>query len=326
MEKQSALNDLHFSAPVVDAHCDTLTVLGKQGRRLAEKSGAGHLDLPRLFLGGVKVQFFAAFIGPEYRDNPLARAMEIIDTFYREVCASPDLVEPAFTYSDITRIISGGRVAALLTVEGGEALAGRLEVLRMFYRLGVRGITLTWNGRNDLGDGVDESGTGGGLTRFGVAVVREMNRLGMVIDVSHLSARGFWDVMRESAAPVIASHSNCRALCDHPRNLDDDQIRALAAAGGVVGLCFYPDFVHRETPSLESWLDHAEYVAGLAGVDCIGLGSDFDGMDAAIPELADAASLPLVTEGLLRRGFSAGEVRKILGENFLRVLARVLEK
>ncbi|MCL6479450.1 MAG: membrane dipeptidase, partial [Peptococcaceae bacterium] len=238
MKNDLSSTDIHFSSPVVDAHCDTLTALKKQQRRLGEKSGAGHLDLPRLLLGGVNLQFFAAFVGNEHRDNPLARALEIFDIFFEEMAVNSDRIEPAYTYSDVNRIINGGKIAALLTVEGGQALAGRLEVLRMFFRLGVRGITLTWNSRNELGDGVGEAGSGGGLTRFGVEVVREMNRLGMVIDVSHLSERGFWDVMRESAKPVIASHSNCRALCDHPRNLDDAQIKALAAGGGVVGLCF----------------------------------------------------------------------------------------
>lgn len=324
MKNDTSYRDLHFSSTVVDAHCDTLTALGKQGRRLGEKSGAGHLDLPRLVFGGVSLQFFAAFIGPGYRDNPLVRALEIFDVFYREMADNHDLVEPVLSFGDIERIISGKKVAALLTVEGGEALAGRLEILRMFYRLGVRSITLTWNGRNELGDGVSEAGSGGGLTEFGAAVVREMNRLGMVVDVSHLSESGFRDVLKESGMPVIASHSNCRSLCDHPRNLGDHQIRALAAAGGVVGLCFYPYFVDTGSPSLERWLDHAEHLADIAGVDCIGIGSDFGGMEAAIPELADASFLPLVTRGLLGRGFSGAEVKKILGGNFLRVLSQVL--
>lgn len=323
MENDLSFTEIHFTSPVVDAHCDTLTVLKIQNRRLGQKSVAGHVDLPRLILGGVNLQFFAAFISPEFYAAPLARALEIFDLFYGEMAFNQDIVEPVYTFCDIERIISRQKVAALLTVEGGEALAGRLEVLRMFYRLGVRGVTLTWNGRNDLGDGVFEAGSGGGLTRFGLAVVREMNRLGMIIDVSHLSEHGFRDVIRASGKPVIASHSNCRALCDHPRNLDDGQIKALASAGGVVGLCFYPDFIHKDRPSLDSWLDHAEHLASLAGIECIGIGSDFDG-GAVINDLSDVTSLPLVTEGLLGRGFSGAEVQKIVGGNFLRVLRQVL--
>lgn len=318
--------DIHFSSPVVDAHCDSLTRAMDQNRRLGQENDAGQVDFPRLVRGGVNLQFFAAFINPRYRDNPLARAMEIFDFFHREVADNANVVEAVYSFEDIKRALSEKKLAALLAVEGGEALAGRIEVLRMFYRLGVRSITLTWNGRNELGDGAWESGSGGGLTRFGVAVVREMNRLGMLVDVSHLSGRGFWDVLKQAQKPPAASHSNCRALCDHPRNLSDEQIKALASAGGVMGLCFYPDFVREKEADLEALLDHAEHAAGLAGVDCIGLGSDFDGIDAPVAGLKDVTSLPLVTEGLKRRGFSEDEVKRIIGGNFLRVLEGVLKE
>ncbi|MFZ5642365.1 MAG: dipeptidase [Bacillota bacterium] len=317
-------SDIHFSSPVVDAHCDSLTAALEQGRRLGQISDKGHVDFPRLRRGGVNVQFFAAFISPSFRDNPLARAMEIFDAFHEEVNANSDMVEAVFCYGDIESIICRKKLAALLSVEGGEALAGRIEVLRMFYRIGVRCITLTWNGRNELADGVSETGTGGGLTKFGESVVREMNRMGMLVDVSHLSERGFWDVLKLSQKPVIASHSNCRTLCDHPRNLTDDQIKALASAGGVAGLCFYPNFIDSGSANIERVLDHAEHMAGVAGVDCIGLGSDFDGIDSTIPELGDVTCLPSLTEGLLRRGFSGEDVKKIIGGNLLRVMKQVL--
>ena len=324
MQKKHFFMELHSSSPVIDAHCDTLTVLKKQGRNLGQRSVKGHVDLPRLFTGGVNLQFFAAFIDPLYKDNPLVRALEIFDLFYQELSENCDTMESVFSYSDIERVLSKGKIAALLTVEGGEALAGRLEVLRIFYRLGVRCLTLTWNGRNELADGVCESDTGGGLTVFGKAVVSEMNRLGMIIDVSHLSRKGFWEVLERSTKPIVASHSNCRSLCDHPRNLEDDQIKALAKMDGVVGLSFYSSFVHRESPSLESWLDHVEHLAEVAGVDYIGIGSDFDGIEAVISGLTDVSDFPRITEGLLQRGFSEEEVRKILGGNFLRVLKQVL--
>lgn len=319
---------IHFCTPVIDAHCDTLTVLKRQKRHLKNLSETGHLDLPRLIKGGVNVQFFASFVSyvsPDVKTgNPLKRALEIFDIFYREMETAADIAEPAFSYNDIERIMAGKKVAALLAVEGGEALAGSIEVLRMFYRLGVRCITLTWNDRNELADGSSEHGTGGGLTSFGANVVKEMSRLGMLVDVSHLSPRGFWDVLGISEKPVIASHSNSRSVCDHPRNLDDDQIKALAARGGVMGLCFYPNFVAETKPSLDALLDHAVHVAGLAGVDSLGLGSDFDGIDCTLPELTDVTCLPLVTEGLLNRGFSRTEVQKVLGGNYLRVLNQVL--
>jgi membrane dipeptidase len=318
------MQDMHFSSPVVDAHCDSLTEAMDSNRRLGRESDCGQVDFPRLARGGVNLQFFAAFISPRHRDNPLARALEIFDFFHRETSDNAGAVAAVYSFADIKRALTERKLAALLTVEGGEALAGRLEVLRMFYRLGVRSLTLTWNGRNELGDGAGEWGTGGGLTRFGVAVVKEMNRLGMLVDVSHLSPRGFWDVLSHTGKPVVASHSNCRGLCDHPRNLADDQIKALASAGGVMGLCFYPEFVHKKEANLEALLDHAEHVAALAGTDCIGLGSDFDGMDATIDGLKDVTSLPLVTGGLIKRGFSKEEVEKIIGGNFLRVLEQVL--
>lgn len=323
MKKESTVQLKKELVPVVDAHCDTITVLREQGRVLGQKSGAGQLDLPRLIFAGVNLQFFAAFIGTKYK-NPLVRANEIFDVFFEEMAFNFDLIEPVFSYDDIDRLFISKKIAALLTVEGGEALSGRLEVLRMFYRIGVRGLTLTWNHKNELGYGVSEASSSG-LTKFGVAVVREMNRLGMVIDVSHLSIDGFWDVIRESSKPVIASHSNCRALCNHKRNLDNQQIKALAGMGGVIGLCFYPDFLDIKNPSLESVLNHAEHIANIVGVDYIGLGSDFDGMDnKVLPGLADVTFLPTVKEGLLRRGFSKTEVQKIFGGNFLRVLRTVL--
>lgn len=324
MKKVWSFVDIHRSSLVLDAHCDTLTVLKSQGRNLGQKSQIGHVDLPRMLLGGVNMQFFAAFIEPLYKDNPLARAIEIFDCFYEEMSLNKEIIEPVFCSLDIEKALTHGKIAALLTVEGGEALMGRLEVLRIFYRLGVRCLTLTWNGRNELADGVSESNTGGGLTVFGKEVIGEMNRLGMVIDVSHLSSQGFWDVMSHSSQPVIASHSNCSAICEHPRNLEDKQIEALAKKGGVVGLTFYSPFVHTKKPSLEAWLDHVEHLAMVAGVDCIGIGSDFDGMDEVISGLRDISDFPLVTEGLLQRGFSEKDVKKILGGNFLRVLKQVL--
>ncbi|MFZ5650012.1 MAG: dipeptidase [Bacillota bacterium] len=324
MEIDKTARELHFSSLVVDAHCDTLTVLDRQERRLGQQSQRGHVDIPRLAQGGVNLQFFAVFISKEYRDNPLARALQVFDTFFAEMEGNSEAAGIVYSPQDIESIVSRNKVAALLTVEGGEALAGRIEVLRMFYRIGVRGLTLTWNGRNELGDGVSEAGTGGGLTRFGVSVVREMNRLGMLVDVSHLSEKGFWDVLKESDRPVIASHSNCRALHDHPRNLWDQQIKVLAAGGGVVGLCFYPPFLGSGQASLEMLLDHAVHLAGVAGVDYIGLGSDFDGIESVVPGINDVTCLPMLTEGLLRRGFSPGEVKKILGGNFLRVIKQVL--
>lgn len=316
---------LHRESVVVDAHCDTLTAMLGQNRRLGEFSGGGQSDLPRLKDGGVKLQFFAAFIAPKFKTLAVRRTLELIDLFYRETEENKKAVMPVKNWVEINEALASGKIAALLAIEGGEALEGSIGVLRMLHRLGVRGLTLTWNGRNELGDGVGEEGTGGGLTSFGVAVVEEMNRLGMLVDVSHLSEKGFWDVMSVSGQPVIASHSNCRALCDHPRNVNDEQIRAMAEKGGVMGITFVPDFLGGEKPSVKEVLDHIGHAVSVGGVDCVGLGSDFDGTDNLPAGLEDSARIPAVTSGLMDRGYGDDAIKKILGGNFLRVIGQVLK-
>ncbi|OAT86700.1 dipeptidase [Desulfotomaculum copahuensis] len=316
--------DLHRRLTVVDAHCDFLSAAEKNRRRLSGGCG-GHVDLPRLKKGGVSLQFFAAFVPPEERELALIRVMEQIDFFYRELAENADAIMSVYNYPDIEKACAQGKIGALLSLEGGDALTGRLTVLRMLYRLGLRSITLTWNGRNELADGVGESGTRGGLTRFGREAVKEMNRLGILIDVSHLAEPGFWDVLAVSGGPLIASHANSRRLCSHPRNLSDDQIRALSARGGVIGLCFYPPFVDADNATLERLLDHAEHIISVGGVECLGLGSDFDGIESTLAGLEDVSCLPRLTEGLARRGYPEEDISRIMGGNFLRVLKTVLK-
>lgn len=303
---------------IVDAHCDTLSVLN--GQKLRRNSG--HLDLERMRKGGVTVQFFAVFVSPAYKGRELERALEQIDVFYNELENEPG-IKPVASASELEKCIQSNQQAAVLSVEGGEVLGGTVAVLRILHRLGVKCLTLTWNNRNQLADGVGEKGSKGGLTDFGRRVVNEMNRLGMLVDVSHLSERGFWDVLEVSSKPVIASHSNARALCDHPRNLSDRQIKALAGQGGVMGLTFVPEFVDPDDPCLSRLLDHVDHVVSLAGPDCLGLGSDFDGVDKTISGLDDVARLPALYQGLIDRGYSQEVVEKILGKNFLRVIEQV---
>jgi membrane dipeptidase len=197
------------------------------------------------------------------------------------------------------------------------------------YDLGLRALGLTWFRRTMVADGTGEEEAGGGLTRFGRAVVRECHRLGILVDVSHLSERGFWDVMRVAEGPVIASHSNARALCEHPRNLRDEQLHALAATGGVVGLNACPDFVDPSAPSLDRLLDHAAHMSEVMGPGHVGLGLDLleylpGYEDKRLPGLADASEAPAITAGLLARGASDGEIRGLLGQNWLRVWHQVL--
>jgi len=270
------------------------------------------------------VLFFAAFIRPDIPGGYLKRALELVATFYAETDQNQDYLVPVLSWKDLLVTVEQGKIASILTIEGGEALEGSVEVLQMLYHLGVRGLTLTWNYRNPLGDGVAERDTCGGLTKFGKTVVREMNRLGMLVDVAHLSAAGFWDVLQISSAPVIASHCNSFSICPHPRNLSDEQVRAIAAAGGVIGVTFVPAFVCAANPSLERLLDHVDHLVEVGGIECVGIGSDFEGFDGFLPGLEDVTRLPCLTRGLLRRGYAPHEVRKIMGENFLRVLGKVL--
>jgi len=222
-------------------------------------------------------------------------------------------------------VLTGDRVGVMLTVEGGEALGGDPAVLRMLYRLGVRMLGLTWNGRNELADGVGERDTGGGLTALGQEVVREMDRLGMAVDISHLAEAGFWQVLQVGNRPPLASHANCAALCPHPRNLTDEQVKALGQKGGMVCLTFVPDFVDPDNPTLERLVDHVVHASGLVGPGCVGLGSDFDGIEETIRGLESPACFPALATTLLNRGFTEEDVRGIMGENLVRYLGRVLK-
>lgn len=319
------------SCPVVDAHCDTLLKIGGE-RRLGDRLTGTHVDLPRLVEAGVSGQFFACYIEPEFIPcRALERTLELADRFYDAAAAFPDLMFQATGPEDIRRAQREGRVAGILTVEGGEALQGSLAVLRALHRLGVRALTLTWNFRNALADGVDEIRTGGGLSTFGVSVVREMGRLGMLVDVSHLSEAGFWQVMEEAKGPVVATHSNAKAVCDHRRNLTDDQLKALAAKGGVTGLNAAPAFVTKDAgktgsdgalikATIPALLDHVDHIVDLVGPEHLGLGLDLDGIARTPEGFDDVSCLPALTQGLFERGHSEETVRAILGGNFLRVM------
>ncbi len=318
-------SSIHQQSIVLDAHCDTLLVLAEQGRTLHCESNIGHIDLPRLKKGGVNVQFFAAYIAPKYGEaRGIERAMELINIFYKELAASKHCMNLVTTLDELYKTLQDGKIAAVLTIEGGEALGGKLYMLPIYYRLGVRCMTLTWNGRNSIADGVGERRSNGGLTSFGVSVVQEMNKLGMLVDISHLAEAGFWDVLSISDKPIIASHSNCAALCAHPRNLTDRQIIALAEKGGVIGTTLVPNFVSAEKPTIEKYLDHIEHIANLVGPQYIGIGSDFDGTENMLPEIADCSKMALISEGLIKRGFSTSDISGILGGNFLRVMGNVI--
>jgi membrane dipeptidase len=329
---------LHRTATVVDTHCDTLKCFCPEFTRyrdamwkdrsttgLGGRANTGHIDIPRLQEGGVNCQVFAISSIRERRP-PLAlrTALNMLDVFYAECDANTDTITPVTAYKDVLNAVAEGKVAALLSIEGADVIEGSLGALRVLYRLGVRMVGLVHSLRNQLADGVTDTRTGGGLSEFGVQVVEELDRLGVLIDISHISDAGFWDVIDVAKQPIVASHSNSRAVCDHVRNLTDKQIRILADRGGVMGINFAPAFVHPTHATVARVVDHIDHIVDLVGADYVGLGSDFDGIPSTPGGLEDVSKIPNITKELIHREYSETAIQKILGENHLRVLKEVV--
>lgn len=316
------MTDLPAAAPVVDLHCDTILehVAGK--RDITARSVQGHLDLPRMRAGGLDAEVFAVFVDPrEYPPGArFAFAREVLTGLERLCAGTPGLTR-VLDPGGLERARAAGLLAAIPAVEGGHALDGDIGRLEELHALGARVLTLTWNNANELGRScVEDDGTG--LTALGRAAVRRLNALGIIADLSHAAPRTFYDALEASAVPVICSHSGARARRDHPRNLADDQLRALGQQGGVVGVVFLPWFLAAGTEpvTIEHVIDHVEHVAAVAGPGAVALGSDYDGFNDPPPRgLEDVTRLPALADGIRRRGFSAAEASAILGGNFLRV-------
>jgi membrane dipeptidase len=344
-EQDELAKTLHESSVVVDTHNDTILHLIKAPpfvgdgtrtppprRTLRERSSDGQIDIPRIREGGVDCLLFAMYVSPLHRAR-LHRLIQLFDAFHTELQANHDSITLATNYNEIMATVKAKKIAAVITIEGGEPLEGDLGALRMVYRLGARSLTLTHFPRNELGDG-SGADSGSHLSNFGREVVEEMNRLGMIVDISHLNETGFWDVMELSKDPVLATHSNCKALCNHHRNLTDDQIKALAEKGGVMNLSFCAGFIKEgigfDSPedlskvTIEDWLDHLDHAVGLVGSDYVGIGSDLDG-GCGFPGLDDITKFPDLTRGMVSRGYSNDEIKKILGTNDLRVIKKVLK-
>jgi membrane dipeptidase len=349
--------DQHFSSVVVDTHSDSLVWTIDEDEDLAADLVHRQLTLPKMRAGGVSAQFFAGWADPA-RFSPEAyvrRTLEFIDAMYRVCEAHPDEIELARTASDIRRLKAAGKLAAVLCVEGGHSIDDNLAVLRVYHQLGVRYMTLTWNNTNNWADGILDESRHDGLTGFGGDVIREMNRLGIIVDISHASVKTFWDAMETTSKPIMASHSSSIEICAHPRNMNDDQLRAVAQSGGVVSATFVPQFVSeplrlqleelglsgttanteqearfREIagelalPSYTEIVDHIDRMVGIAGIDHVGLGADFGVLVSTPVGMEDCSKFPWLTEDLLRRGYSDEDVRKILGENVLRVMEAVI--
>ena len=291
------------------------------------------MDLERCLAGGLAAAFF--MVG----GNAQPRTWQLIDRMYAEIEASDGRLTLALRADDIRRAKSEGKLAALMSFEGGLACGGELAILRHFYRLGVRCMSITHGEDTAQGSLQGEKSffgfcdpafrergqkSGQGITTFGRQAVEEMNRLGVLIDTAHCNDMSFWDVMDLSDAPPVYTHGNCFALSPHSRNLTDEQLKALGQKGGVIGLAFYPPFVDQHAPDLSRFVDHVEHVAEVAGAATAGIGSDYDGMGKATPIVPEVSRLPELTQAMLDRGFPPADVEKILGGNFLRVIEEVI--
>lgn len=312
---------------IFDAHNDLLHRAIKGSVNILTRNSEGHSDIPRLMEGGVSAQVLALFIPTdELPSGPLRYTLHLMDIFFKAMEESGGKVVLARKAADIKKAKEEGRLAVILSMEGAEGLEEDLSVLRMLHRLGLRMVGIAWSRRNRAADGVTEEGLDEGLTPYGVELVRELNRLGIIIDVSHLAPKGVAQVLKLSNHPVVASHSNAYALCPHYRNLTDAQIKAIAEKGGVIGVNFVPRFLspRPEKASIDDVLDHIEYLVRVGGINCVGLGSDFDGFTDPPPRgLEDATCFPRIADGLLKRGYSEDQVEKIMGGNFLRVFEEV---
>lgn len=316
---------LHRASVVVDGHNDITTALVDEGFDLGQDSAAAghHTDLARLRAGGVTAEVFSIFVDRAHESGAARRAMAMIDATWRQVQRHPGDLLLATRAAEVRSAKTAGKIAVLMGIEGGHAIEGSLAVLRSFFRLGVRVMSLTHMTSNELGDAAGDAPRHRGLSRLGVEVVAEMQRLGMLVDVSHADDATFDHVLRVARAPVIASHSSARALAGHPRNLDDARLRALGANGGIAMINFYPGYLGagRGAPvTVATVADHIEHAARVAGDRHVGLGSDFDGVRWLPVGMRGVDALPRITEELARRGWSPERLRGVLGQNFLRVL------
>ena len=369
-ELSARARKLHFASIVVDTHDDTTQRFLDGDFDLGVRSSAGSIDIPRMKEGGLGAIFFSIWIpskvtGPE----AVKHALDQIDAVREQVRKHPRDIVLATTAADVREARKQGKIAALMGVEGGHMIASDLGVLRLYTALGVRYMTLTHSGNDEWADSSTDTAVHNGLTDFGKDVVREMNRLGVMVDISHVSDKTFYDALAVSQAPLIASHSSCRGICDARRNMTDQMIKDLAAKGGVIQINYHVGFLSEEFMSADKdpeitkaiaaevekrcgdkegcqliegdritreyvqqgklprvdytkIIEHIDHAVKLVGADHVGLGSDFDGANMPFG-MEDATKLPLITEALLRRGYSDEDVRKILGENTLRVMTEV---
>src|SRR6266478_5971733 len=361
---------LYRDAIVIDTHDDTPSRISIEGVDIGKRLPDGNVDIPRLLDGGVTGIFFSIWPDPAFAPHQaIRRSLELIDVVYKVIDANPDRIGLAVNAADVVRLKKEGKVAALMGMEGGHGIENNLAALRMFHRLGVRYMTLTHSNTNDWADSSTDAPRWHGLNELGKNVVREMNRIGMIVDLSHVSDETFYTALQVTTKPVILSHSSCRALDNHPRNATDGMLRALARNGGVVGINFYSEFVDQkfrdamlarnkdllaqfnenarnqtsnpDEASRKSWnelkhytdgvprppfatlIDQIDHAVKVAGVDHVGLGSDFDGAPSTPEGVDSMLDMIKIAQALKDRGYKDEDIKKILGGNFLRVLREV---
>jgi len=353
---------VHFSSIVLDTHIDVTPKL-QTSWKFNEEHKEGHIDLPRMKKGGLNALFFSIYMsGTVTGPKAVNDAIERIAAVHRLAEEMPDQVALCVTADEVRKAHKQGKIAALMGMEGGHMINNSLAILRMYAELGVRYLTLTHSVNTDWADSSGDQPKHNGLTDFGKEVVRELNRLGVMVDISHVADKTFWDAMAISKAPMVASHSSCRAISGHARNMTDDMIKALAAKAGVIQINYLDQFIdddlfkysqkaqplmrelQQKYPGREnadkrreevakqfgpapkaSWekiVEHIDHAVKLVGVDHVGLGSDFDGGSMPVG-MEDCTQLPKITEALMKKGYSAADIRKILGENTLRLLDEV---
>jgi len=348
----------------IDSHIDTIQRV-MLGEDLSKPDDTGHVDIPRLREGGMHAPFFAFWVPIFFRGaEAVRRTLDLRDAMQSVLDANRDQIEMATTAADIERIVKAQKIAAFLTIEGGHAIDDDLRVLRNYYRLGIRAMTLTHAGNTNWADSANDTPAHNGLTDFGKEVVREMNRLGMLVDLSHASDKTFYDALSVTNKPVILSHSSMRAISNVPRNVSDEMLCVLAKNGGVVGINFGMGFINPKdaeklrlatqteskaplltgkalddyaaenarklfgtranvVATVEDVADHIDYAVKIAGIDHVGIGSDFDGIAGTANGLEDVSKMPALVAVLLKRGYAESDLKKILGGNFLRVVREV---
>ena len=321
---------------VVDMHCDTILELYKareRGEEISLLDNDLHIDLKKMEAGDYFLQNFALFVDLKGTEDPFLTCVRMADLFYQVMEENRDRISPVTTWAEIERNWKEGRMSALLTLEEGEVCQGDPALLRTLYRLGARMMTFTWNYENSLAWPGREGGlpeTEKGLKERGFEILEEMEALGMIVDVAHLSDSGIWDVLRTAKKPFVASHSNARSLASHARNLTDEMIRAIAEKGGVIGINYYCNFLEdipeggRQISRISRMVEHMKHIRQVGGAGCIGLGSDFDGIYGEV-EIGNSAGLPRLAEAMESAGFTAGEVEAVFHGNVLRLYREVLK-